>query len=276
MESSNMKPVLKIEGDNLVYAYNHNFYPDLNRFRQQTQVVTMDEYNIMCSSFTPGTLPIQKVIGGTMLKSPYDDKYYPIQDYENAVMHDKVNHIAEIARNLGVVYYRCVIQVSSMQSRDISVKSNGSVKDVKLDANWQQNEVSKLKSGFEMEQEFPQAAIPTVDKYQEAVLYAQAHHLDNDSGTQTLLNSRKPDNNNNYLGRKKISIKLSTDLNTNLDVAANLTERSDIFNFSIDYCKAVQIKKDISLDVYYYFAIPGKDNQEIIDMAKRDALAYLQ
>ena len=100
-------------------------------------------------------------------------------------------------------------------------------------------------------------------------MYAQAHHLDNDSGTQTLLNSRKPGNGNNYLGRKQISIKLSTDLNTNLDVAANLTERSDIFNFSIDYYKAVQIKKDISLDVYYYFAIPGKDNQEIIDMAKR-------
>ena len=267
MERNHFKPLIRIEGDELVYQVNHNYFSNLNAFKLSTTFLDIDEY---MQAVDDGLLPGGHILGDTLIRSPYDDKYVSIQNYEATVMQDKANHIAEIARMLGAVYTKCSIKLDNCSDRQIKGNINADIKKLHADSSWQIQEEKRLKGQYNLDQQFSAAEVPTEEIYNEAVNYTKEHHLEYDSGTSLLIRSRKPSSHNNLLETQSVLVQLCTDLNTNLEIAANLTERSDIFSFSNDYYKSVKIKKDVSLEIKFYFAVPGKDNNEIIAKAKAD------
>ncbi len=267
MEKNQLKPVLRIEGDDRSFQINRNYFTDLASYKANTSFINSEEYACAVKN---GILPSGHIEGDTLIKSPYDEKYIAIQDYEATVMQDKSNHIAEIARMLGAVYTKCSIQINNVSERNIQGNFAAEVRKIHADFNWQQTEEARLQSLYRANQQFPAAKVPTIDTYNDAVQYAEEHHLENDSGIKILLRSRKPIDDNNLLETQKVSVQLSTELNTNLDIAAHLTERSDIFNFSFDYCRTLRRKKEVTLDIKFYFAIPGRDNMDIINRASQE------
>lgn len=264
MEENKYKPLIRIESEDLAYQINHNYFANLNAYKLCTSFVDIDEY---LEAVTNGFLPGGHIPGDTLIKSPYDNKYIAIQEYEATVMQDKANHIAEIARRLGAVYTKCSINLDRCSERQIKGNISADIKNMHANASWQQQEEKRLKGMYNLNQQFSAAEVPTEEIYRAAIDYAERHHLKNDSGTEILLNSREPSSHNNLLETQSVKVHLCTDLNTNLEIAAQLTERNDIFSFSNDFYRSVKIKKDVSLEIMFYFAVPGKDNNDIIAKA---------
>lgn len=267
MEKNQLKPVLRIESDDRSYQINKKMFKNLDPYISNTSFIDIIDYN---RAVNEGILPSGYIEGDTLIKSPYDEKYIAIQDYEATVMQDKSNHIAEIARMLGAVYTKCTIQINNASERNIHGNFAADIGKIHADGTWKRMEEARLQSLYSANQQFPAAKIPSDDVYNEANKYAKEHHLENDSGISILLRSRKPSADNNLLATQIVSVQLCTELNTNLDIAAHLTERSDIFNFSYDYCRTLRIKKEVSLDIKFYFAVPGRDNIDIITIASNE------
>lgn len=201
-------------------------------------------------------LPNNVASGQVFMRSPYDDnKYIRLDDFELTVMQDKASHIAEVARILGATKCEYDIEITSMVSRTQSTDGNVGIQDtIQVDASYVKSEQERLKNSIRVGQKYPQAKVPTIKDYQEAIAYAKTHHISWD--VEDLLRSRSPLT-NNLLGERTVSVILSNESNADLNVATRLNILGKVVSVGVNYKKSMQYERQVVMNMEYEFAMPN-------------------
>ena len=258
MENLGLKKILLIEYADYEPGYNIGG----EARRRLLNILTIcpfddEEENICVRSLQEeGILPNNADVGQVFMRSPYDDnKYIRLDNFELTVMQDKARHIAEVARILGATECGYDIAITSMVSREQSMNSNAGIMDtIQVDASYVKSEQERLKNSIQVDQEYPQAKVPTIEEYQKAVEYAKAHHISWD--VEDLLRARSPET-KNMLGKRTVSVMLSNESNADLNVATRLNILGDVVAVGVNYKKSMQYERQVVMNMRYKFAMPN-------------------
>jgi len=242
-------PVIRIEHDEK--SMNWEWHPNSEKVGNVD--VLSYEYEVP-ELISKGILPKNVQTGDTFLLSPYDDKYILIQDYEREVMQDKANRVAEIARRLGALHCHYEICVVEMKETTSDVEVYAGCKYVNVDVNVKNEEQNKMKNSIRVTSSYPNARIPSIADYKGACQYAKDHNLLRDSGVHPLLEGRNPET-TNMLGEQGISINLSSDSQSVLDIAANLSILKGVFSLGFKYKDSFKYRKTVMMNINYKFAM---------------------
>lgn len=206
-----------------------------------------------------GILPHGVSVGETYLSSPYGEfPYISIQNYETDVMKKKAHHIAMIANLLGALDCSYKIVLVSVEKRELTgdLKTQSKAYETNFDLSYRKQIEDKVNSEISVKDTF-KGAIPSVEKYQQAVDYASKHNLLEDESVAKLLNARNPNSGDtNWYRSCELKIHLCQELNDNLDIAAKLGIMGDAFDFDSHFVKSVMRKIEMNLDINYTFPIP--------------------
>ncbi len=237
-----LKPILRVESNEVAYQATHGYFnlPDTN-----IQVCSVGEVMQLQQN---GILPPNTLIqmGDTWIKSPYDDKYISIRDYEFVVTKDKINHIAEIVRNLGAE--KIDIEVGFEQEEERTIDSSGEInyKVINGEGGYKKVDASEIINRYKLNDDNLQCPFD-IDTYQYALAYANVHCLYHDSDIASLFQFRNLPNNRVSSGNRRIDIVMSNDLNQNLEIAAKLQVLPDIFKLDATFKKITKTKKNFKM-----------------------------
>lgn len=246
-----LKQVIHIENDEK--SQNWRWYPQVTQDLGGITVCSM-EYDVP-QLIKGGVLPANVQVGEVLIKSPYDEKYIRIADYEMTTMQDKVNHVAEIARLLGASKVEHTIKLIEMKSREWKDDGEIDCKYFNATLEMQQSSQSKLEQSINVKSIYSQAKVPTLGDYKRAEKYAEEHNLLYDSGVVDLLQARNPME-NNLLSNHTVHLNLSSELNSNMDIAFNLKVLNGVFKLNNNFQMAYKCQKTVVIDLDYEFAMP--------------------
>ena len=212
-----LKPILRVEVDEVAYQATHGFFklPDAN-----IQVFSLKAAEqLQQDQLLPSNAQIQ--IGDTWIKSPYDDKYISIYDYEYVVIKDKINHIIHIAELLGAKSCDFDAAWEEIESRTIDVEGHVNYKVIDAQGSLKKLNSDDIQTRYNVTAERIQGPF-NVHTFEEAEKYAKKHFLWSDSDVFSLFQSRDIKNDLVYDKKNVVTIEMSNDLNKNLEIAAKL------------------------------------------------------
>ena len=167
-----LKPILRVESNEVAYQATHGYFnlPDTN-----IQVCSVGEVMQLQQN---GILPPNTLIqmGDTWIKSPYDDKYISIRDYEFVVTKDKINHIAAIAQYLGAISVDIAAGWANDEERTVDVNGNVDYKVVNLNGGYKKIDAVDIKSRYQVQMGNMQGPF-NVKTYQRAIEYAKENGI---------------------------------------------------------------------------------------------------
>lgn len=248
-----LKPVLYIESDEK--SLNCKFREGFDKCKGGVMVCSID-YDVP-ELIEENVLPGNVQIGDVFVRSPYDDKYIAIKDYEITTMQDKASHIAEVARLLGASSCQQEIEVEDVVGRKYEGTLDAGYKPVKITAEMKKEVENKTKKSIRVVSTYSQAKVPTVTDYERAREYARQHCLLLDSSVDSLLKARNP-NETNLMSEREIVVNLSSESNTNLDIAAKLSVMQNVFELNSTFHESTKIQKNVRMILHYTFAMPSE------------------
>lgn len=243
-----LKPILQIESEEVAYAMKYKFYklPDPHiQVCSIKDVIQLQQEGIL----QPNAL-IQE--GDTWIKSPYDDKYISIRDYEFVVTKDKMNYIANIAQYLGATGVDIKVGWENEEERTIDVNGNINYKVVDVNGGYKKIDAVDIKNRYQVIMENLHGPF-NVATYQRALEYAKEHRINDDSDIQSLFVARDICHGMVYGGDKKVTIEMSNDLNKNLEIAAKLQVMSNIFSLDTAFKEITKTRKIFKIDFIFKF-----------------------
>lgn len=249
-----LKPVLYIESDEK--SLNWKFREGFDKCKSGITVCSID-YDVpklVENNILPGNVQI----GDTFIKSPYDEKYIAIKDYEITTMQDKASHIAEVARLLGALSCEQEIEVEDVVGRKYEGTLDASYEPVKITAEVKKEVENKTKNSIRVVSTYSHAKVPTIEDYERAKEYAGLHCLLRDSSVDSLLKARNP-NETNLMSEREIVVNLSSESNTNLDIAAKLSVMQNVFKLNTTFHESTKIQKNVRMILHYAFAMPKEE-----------------
>lgn len=250
--NSPLKQVIHVENDEK--SLNWRWYPQVKQDMEGITVCSM-EYEVP-QLIHDKVLPSNVQVGEILVKSPYDEKYIRIEDYEMTVMQDKIYCVEAVARLLGASKVESSIKITDIKKRNWDAEIGAMKVDLgEIDAKMRKEDESRLSQELIITSNYSKAKVPTIDDYKKAESYALAHNLLYDSGVKNLLDARNPSE-NNLLSDRTIHLNLSSELESNLDIAFKLNVLQGVFNLNTNFNMKERYSKTVVIDLKYLFAMP--------------------
>lgn len=187
----------------------------------------------------------------TFLKSPFDDKYFSIEEYGKKVEDAKQNHFFEICRLLGASKVKYTERASDRKNKNINFKSDFGFKGkVELDLRTDKKEDSVTVRDQKVFGSYV-SVLSLENCYKKAREYAEKYNLLNDDRIQKFINGRSPDE--NRLKYYEETICISEEVNSKINIATDLKCLKGFIKFSSDFCQSVGVIREKKVEMKIWF-----------------------
>ncbi|MCG8802865.1 hypothetical protein [Tenacibaculum finnmarkense] len=180
---------------------------------------------------------------------PYKENYFiNIEDSDEIIQREKLANTADLARLLGATKFE-VLNISQQETEkkyEFDIEGRLVVNTVKLNVKKSINEDTK--KVYSLSNTYPGAS----PDYQKAIIKLKEYGLIIDPEIKALVESRNPID-KNLLSSQKISLKTSSEINDNLEIAANLMALGGILNISTSFKKRISSRKSTELTINIEF-----------------------
>lgn len=242
--------VVRIEKDEL--ALNYIYYPqarDLNNIGVISKEYELPELIKSGYLFSPDS--IRPSIGDTYVKDPFNEKrFIRIENFTQEVLRSKQSCIMRIAALLAAKHVELSVSATNVETRNNNLEVDGQYKPVQGQVNIDSEKIKKIAQSFSRTADFKTEF--TENGYNQAVQEAKKYGLYNESEVNELLQFRSQENEVN-LTNYEIHFIMSNEINSNLDIAAQLNIMKDVFKLSGSFKHSVQTKCTIEGDMKMTF-----------------------
>ena len=244
-----LKKIIRIENADYDPAYMHlpqDLMQDLTICYKETDMPALLEKVIISDPD----------VHSTHIRSPYDDNiYFRIENFEREAWRAKIRHISGVARRLGATEVSFSSEIHNKKARNINFEAGATWTLANTSVDFSKEEKENLQSLIEEQQEFdPEATIPTIAAYDDAVRYAKEHHIFANAEVQNMLDARNP-REANMLGKRTVHISLCSETDNNLKLAINIGVPAYGLKIDADFKEAVKYEKSIQIKAEYIFSL---------------------
>jgi hypothetical protein len=184
-----------------------------------------------------------------LISHPYKDNYFiSIEDSDEIIQREKLSNTADLARLLGAKKFE-VISISQKESeKKYELGIDGKLKINTLKINVEKSIDEDTKKVYSLSNKYPGAN----PDYQKALEKLKEYGLIIDPEVKALVESRNPSD-SNLLSSQKISLKTTSEINENLDIAAILVGLGGVLDISVNFKSRISSRESMELTINIEF-----------------------
>lgn len=192
----------------------------------------------------------KKVSNNSILIShPFKENYFlNIEDNDEFIQREKLNNTAHLAQLLGAKKFEVISIFQEENTIEVDFEANGKLKLNSLGFNRKKNTDEKTEREYKLINKYPGSN----PDYKKALEKLNEYGLTIDSEVKALVESRNPSN-VNLLSSQIISFKTASEINENLDIAANLVILGGVLDISSNFHKRISSRKSLELTIKIEF-----------------------
>lgn len=188
-------------------------------------------------------------IGDVFVKNPFKENVYvPLNEARRIFIKDKFHALFRVAVQLGATHAFAKVKIRKIEERSHTV--NGDIKfcEIKSDVKFKDNRQEELNESLQLESESTEIFELNLQNYDKALELVRYYGMENDSEMMDLLDTRNPkyrvDTKNDFI------FETSYELNTNMDIAFNLSYMLDVFKLHADFNETVKYKESMFFEYH--------------------------
>ena len=239
MEIKDTDTVIYLANDELARSY--RWYKSWVGLSDSLKVVSLDDLPALQEQgFEFGSHQEMTIL----MQNPFRKKeYLDINSAESKIIREKISGINKIARKLGAKKISGYAEFIDETTIEYSLDGNLHYKAVEFNAEYKNEQNQKIKQLYNIENSF--SGDWSEKTYYEAQGILKDYNLEQETEVRDLLDLRKPNEPNN-LERQKVTMCVTSELNSCKEIAASLNVMKDIFKMSISTHNSVSRLKSIS------------------------------
>ncbi|MCD8438297.1 hypothetical protein LNI95_11545 [Tenacibaculum dicentrarchi] len=199
---------------------------------------------------THNVLGNKKVSNNSVLIAhPYKDNYFiSIEDSDEIIQREKLSNTADLARLLGAKKFE-VMSISQQETKkEYELDIKGKFKVTTLKVNVGKSVTEETKKVYSLVNEYPGSN----PDYNKALEKLNTYGLIIDPEVKALVESRNP-NDSNLLSSQRISLKTTSEINENLEIASSLVALGGVLDISANFKNRISYRNSMELSINIEF-----------------------